>query len=35
VWYEIEMEEYTEFQRPDSQGGLWYLAGKIKVIKKV
>jgi hypothetical protein len=35
VWYEIEMEEYTEFQRPNSQGGLWYLAGKIKVIKKV
>lgn len=34
-WYEIEMEDFTEYQRPNNQGGLWYLAGKIKVIKKV
>ena len=33
-WYEIEMDNYTEFQRPNNQGGLWFLAGKIKVIKK-
>ena len=35
AWYEIEMEEYTEFKRPAAQGGLWYLAGKIMVIKKI
>jgi len=32
-WFEIEMEDYTEFKRPDSQGGLWYLANKIKINK--
>jgi len=32
-WYEIEMEDYEEFQRPNSQGGLWFLANKIKIIK--
>lgn len=35
VWCEIEMEDYIEFQRPNNQGGLWFLAKKIKVIKKI
>jgi hypothetical protein len=35
AWYEIEMQDYTEFKRPTAQGGLWYLAGKIIVIKKL
>lgn len=34
-WYEIEMENFTNFQRPTQQGGLWFLAERIKVIKKV
>lgn len=33
VWVEIEMDEYTEFKRPISQGGMWYLAKKIKLLK--
>ncbi len=32
VWVSIEMEDYQNFQRPDNQGGLWYLAKKIKLI---
>jgi len=32
-WFIVEMEEFTEYQRPESQGGLWYLANKIKIIK--
>lgn len=34
-WYEIEMEEYVEFNRPITQGGLWFLAKRIKIIKKI
>lgn len=33
-WFEVEMEDYDEYNRPKSQGGLWYLAKKIKIIKK-
>lgn len=31
-WYIVEMEDFTEFKRPEHQGGLWYLAKKIKII---
>ena len=33
VWCLVEIEDYEEFKRPDSQGGLWYLAEKMVVIK--
>jgi len=33
VWIIVEMEDFKEFKRPDSQGGLWYLAKKIKILK--
>jgi len=33
-WYEVEIENHTEFDRPEHQGGLWYLANKMKIIKK-
>lgn len=32
-WYEIEMDDYSEFPRPNHQGGLWFLANKIKIIQ--
>lgn len=35
VWVKVEMEEYEEFQRPSNQGGLWYLAKKIKFLHEV
>jgi hypothetical protein len=31
-WYEVEIEDYEEIKRPESQGGLWMLAKKMKVI---
>lgn len=34
-WYEVEMEDFEIFERPKSQGGLWYLANRIKIIKKL
>lgn len=33
VWAEVEIEDYTEFKRPITQGGLWYLANRMKVRK--
>jgi hypothetical protein len=33
VWVEVEMEEFTEMDRPEHQGGKWYLAEKIKLKK--
>lgn len=31
-WYRVEMEGVRHFDRPDSQGGAWALASRIKVI---
>ena len=33
VWAEVEFEDYTEVNRPASQGGLWYLAERMRVVK--
>ncbi len=33
VWIKIEMENFEEFQRPEQQGGLWYLAKRIKLLE--
>jgi hypothetical protein len=32
VWRRVEIEGYTEIKRPDSQGGMWYLASRMKVL---
>lgn len=33
VWVKVEIDEYQEFDRPNSQGGMWYLAKRIKLLK--
>ena len=30
VWVKVEIDDYKEFQRPNNQGGLWFLVNKIK-----
>lgn len=35
VWVEVEIDDYEEFKRPSSQGGIWYLANKIKFLRIV
>ena len=35
VWVEVEIEDYTEFLRPEAQGGMWYLADKMKILRIV
>jgi hypothetical protein len=34
-WYHVEIKDYKEHQRPDSQGGLWYTATWMRVVKPV
>ena len=33
VWVKLEMGDYIEFQRPNNQGGMWYLANKVKFLE--
>ena len=33
VWVEVEIDDFKEFDRPAHQGGLWYLANKMKINK--
>lgn len=33
VWVKIEMKEFEQFMRPENQGGLWFLAKRIKLLE--
>jgi len=33
VWKKVMIEDYTEFRRPDNQGGLWYLAKRMMILE--
>lgn len=33
VWLECETEECRTYERPESQGGAWILANRIKIIR--
>ena len=35
AWYFVEMEGVNIEIRPEHQGGMWYLADRIKIISKV
>jgi len=35
VWVEVDVEDYELYKRPESQGGTWVLAQKMKVIKEL
>ena len=32
VWVRAKIEDYTELHRPLAQGGVWYLAKRIKIL---
>jgi hypothetical protein len=32
VWCQVEIDEFTELKRPESQGGTWYLAKWMRVL---
>ena len=35
VWIKVEIDNFVEMKRPDSQGGSWLLAKKIRLIEKI
>jgi hypothetical protein len=35
VWAEVEIEEFKTYDRPESQGGTWILASRLKVIELI
>ena len=35
AWYKVIIKDYYEFQRPEHQGGKWFIANQMKVIEKV
>jgi len=34
IWFVVQIEDYKTFARPDSQGGLWALAQRMKVLRE-
>ena len=35
VWVKCEVEDYVEYDRPESQGNTWVLANRMKVLEIV
>jgi hypothetical protein len=35
VWAKVKFSDYTSHVRPESQGGLWYTANKMKIVEVV
>lgn len=33
VWVQVEYDDFTEHMRPESQGGKWFLANRMKVMR--
>jgi hypothetical protein len=34
-WIKVQIEDYEVFERPESQGGKWYIAKRMKVICRI
>jgi len=32
AWYKAEIKNFTKFRRPAAQGGLWYLAQRMRLL---
>lgn len=35
VWAEVEVENFKKYDRPESQGGTWVLAQRMKILKEL
>ena len=35
VWVEVEVQDYEELVRPESQGGSWVLAQEMKIVREL
>ena len=34
-WFEVEIEDYVAYKRPENQGGTWYLAQMMRVVRQL
>ena len=35
VWCEVDINDFTEHVRPTSQGGVWYTANWLRIVKEM
>lgn len=35
IWCEVEIENFEEIQRPQNQGGKWFIANDLKILSKI
>jgi len=35
VWCEVQIDDFTRHMRPANQGGLWYTANKLTILKEI
>ena len=35
VWVKVEIYDYEYYERPESQGGTWVLAQKMKILEEI
>jgi hypothetical protein len=35
AWFRVRLSGVTKVQRPQSQGGLWYIAKQMKILRKI
>ena len=35
VWVEVEVKDWKTYNRPESQGGTWILAQKMKIVREL
>ena len=35
VWVEVEIEDFEYYNRPESQGGTWVLAQRMRVVREL
>lgn len=35
VWVECEVEDFSSYDRPESQGGAWILAQRMKIVREI
>jgi len=35
IWVEVEVDEFEYYRRPESQGGTWILAQKMRIIAEL
>ena len=35
VWCEVEIKDYSTLKKPEHQGGEWFLANEMRIIKEI